>query len=556
MNPAEPGLDFLFLPHQLVEPERLIAEGTAAERLIAKETAPTAWILEEWLFFGQFDFHRQKLIHQRACMKVFAEELRQNGWTVNYVNSADPHSDIRAFLDHNARHLTGSTLHLYECGDQWLEQRIRRRAQKLELNLEWLPNPLFLDRPLGSDSWFKGKKRFLQADYYRKQRIRHQILLEPESNHQGTKSNQQGTKSNQQGTKSADLGTKSADLGTKSAEPLGGQWSYDEENRKRYPASSTPPPPPSITVHPAWEEATQYTRLHYPHAPGAENGDWAWPITRNDAQIWLKSFLQERFKDFGPYEDALDQRHRLLHHSAISPLLNNGLLSVDDVLRQSLDHAQRHQTSLPSIEGWVRQILGWREFIHGVYLHAGSKQRTRNFWGFERAMPPSFYDGTTGIEPVDHSIRSLLQNAYNHHIERLMVLSNFMLLCEIHPDAVYRWFMEMYMDAYDWVMVPNVYGMGQFADGGLMSTKPYLSSSNYILKMSNFRADPSWTEPWDALYWRFMSTHREFFLRNPRSAMMIRQWERKAPAQQQALLAKAQDFLDRLHGASTPKNHA
>ena len=540
---AEPGLDFLFLPHQLVEPEGLISNGPSPNHPISNGPTPTAWILEEWLFFGQFDFHRQKLIHQRACMKVFAEELHQKGWTVNYVDSADPRSDIRAFLEHNAHHLTGSALHLYECGDQWLEQRIRRRAQKHGVTLDWLPNPLFLDRPLVSDSWFKGKKRFLQADYYRKQRIRHQILLEPESTDQGINSNNQGIKS-------TDRGIKSTDQGTKSAEPLGGQWSYDEENRKRYPAQGTPPPPPPITAHPAWEEATQYTRQHYPHAPGAEKGDWTWPITRNDAQIWLKSFLQERFKDFGPYEDALDHRHRLLHHSAIAPLLNNGLLLTEDVLRQSLDHAQRHQTSFPSIEGWVRQILGWREFIHGVYLHAGSKQRTRNFWGFERAMPPSFYDASTGIEPVDHSIRSLLQNAYNHHIERLMVLSNFMLLCEIHPDAVYRWFMEMYIDAYDWVMVPNVYGMGQFADGGLMSTKPYLSSSNYILKMSNFRADSSWTEPWDALYWRFMSTHREFFLRNPRSAMMIRQWDRKDPAQQQILLERAELFLSRLHGNS------
>ncbi|MBU6273574.1 MAG: cryptochrome/photolyase family protein [Bacteroidetes bacterium] len=529
---AEPGLDFLFLPHQLVEPEGLISNGptpnhpisngTIPNHPISNRPTPTAWIVEEWLFFGQFDFHRQKLIHQRACMKVFAEELHQKGWTVNYVDSADPHSDIRAFLDHNAHHLTGSTLHLYECGDQWLEQRIRRSAQKHGITLNWLPNPLFLDRPLVSDSWFKGKKRFLQADYYRKQRIRHQILLEPKSNEDRSPS----------------------------TEPLGGQWSYDEENRKRYPAQGNPPPPPPIMVHPAWEEATQYTRQHYPNAPGAEKGDWTWPITRNDAQIWLKSFLQERFKDFGPYEDALDHRHRLLHHSAISPLLNNGLLRTEDVLRQSLDHAQRHQTSLPSIEGWVRQILGWREFIHGVYQHAGSKQRTRNFWGFERDMPPSFYNASTGIEPVDHSIRSLLQNAYNHHIERLMVLSNFMLLCEIHPDAVYRWFMEMYIDAYDWVMVPNVYGMGQFADGGLMSTKPYLSSSNYILKMSNFRADSSWTEPWDALYWRFMSTHREFFLRNPRSAMMIRQWDRKDPSQQQILLERAELFLNRLHGNS------
>lgn len=216
---AEPGLDFLFLPHQLVEPEGLISNGPSPNHPISNGPTPTAWILEEWLFFGQFDFHRQKLIHQRACMKVFAEELHQKGWTVNYVDSADPRSDIRAFLEHNAHHLTGSTLHLYECGDQWLEQRIRRSAQKHGMTLNWLPNPLFLDRPLVSDSWFKGKKRFLQADYYRKQRIRHQILLEPESTDQVIKSNNQGTKS---------------------AEPLGGQWSYDEENRKRYPAQGTP----------------------------------------------------------------------------------------------------------------------------------------------------------------------------------------------------------------------------------------------------------------------------------------------------------------------------
>ena len=192
---AEPGLDFLFLPHQLVEPERLISEGTAAERLIskgtaaerliAKETAPTAWILEEWLFFGQFDFHRQKLIHQRACMKVFAEELRQNGWTVNYVNSADPHSDIRAFLDHNARHLTGSTLHLYECGDQWLEQRIRRRAQTHGISLNWLPNPLFLDRPLAPEGPEGPRPAAPPSHRHRHRRRRHlpSLLPHPRSRH-------------------------------------------------------------------------------------------------------------------------------------------------------------------------------------------------------------------------------------------------------------------------------------------------------------------------------------------------------------------------------------
>jgi len=505
VNLSESGLDFLFLPHQLVVPQ-------------TSSTGPkTAWMLEEHLFYSQYRFHRQKLIHQRACMKVLAQELQGLGWTVHYTNSKDPHSDIRSFLEQNASRFAQNTLHLYRCSDHWLQKRILTQAQKLQLNVVWLPNPLFLDNPMDDASWFKGKKRFLQADYYRKQRIQRHILLEPQSQ-----------------------------------EPLGGRWSYDEDNRKRYPAQASPPAPPALHTHKAWDEACNYTQIHYPLAPGSEKGDWTWPVTRQEALSWFKAFLEHRFQDFGPYEDALDVRHRLLHHSAISPLLNNGLLRPQEVLELSLDHGQRRNLPLPSIEGWVRQIMGWREFIHGVYEHAGVQQRTRNFWGFTHPMPSAFYNATTGIEPVDHCIRSLLNNAYNHHIERLMVLSNFMLLCEIHPDAVYRWFMEMYIDAYDWVMVPNVYGMGQFADGGMMSTKPYVSSSNYILKMSNFRADPSWTEPWDALYWRFMSTHRDFFMRNPRSMMMIRQWERKSPEQQQNLLDKAEQFLEKIHRQSQP----
>ena len=153
-------------------------------------------------------------------------------------------------------------------------------------------------------------------------------------------------------------------------------------------------------------------------------------------------------------------------------------------------------------------------------------QRTCNFWGFSRTMPGSFYSGTTGIAPVDTAISGLLATGYNHHIERLMVLGNFMLLCEIHPDAVYRWFMELYIDAYDWVMVPNVYGMSQFADGGLMCTKPYISGSNYLVEMSDFPADKSWTGVWDALFWRFMHVHRDFFGQNPRLGMLLRTFDK------------------------------
>ncbi|MFM7740297.1 MAG: FAD-binding domain-containing protein, partial [Planctomycetota bacterium] len=175
--------------------------------------------------------------------------------------------------------------------------------------------------------------------------------------------------------------------------------------------------------------------------------------------------------------------------------------------------------------GFIRQVIGWREYIRGVYHVYGRKQRCGNAWGHRRKLPASFYDGTTGIEPVDEVIRSVLKYGYCHHIERLMILGNFMMLCEIEPDEVYRWFMELFVDAYDWVMVPNVYGMSQHADGGLMTTKPYISGSAYVLKMSNFKRGP-WCEIWDGLYWRFIAKHREFFAKNPRMSVMAKQCDR------------------------------
>ena len=166
-----------------------------------------------------------------------------------------------------------------------------------------------------------------------------------------------------------------------------------------------------------------------------------------------------------------------------------------------------------STEGIIRQLIGWREFIRGIYEVKGNEERTKNFWNFKKSMPSHFYDATTGIEPIDNTIKGVLETGYCHHIERLMILGNFMLLCEIDPDDVYKWFMELFIDAYDWVMVPNIYGMSQFADGGLMSSKPYISSSNYLIKMSNYEKG-DWQKTWDGLFWRFMNKQRDFFLKN------------------------------------------
>jgi deoxyribodipyrimidine photolyase-related protein len=211
----------------------------------------------------------------------------------------------------------------------------------------------------------------------------------------------------------------------------------------------------------------------------------------------------------------------VLHHSLLSPLLNIGLLTPMQVVNAAVAQG----APLNSTEGFIRQIIGWREFIRGVYIYTGVRERTTNFWKFSRPLPVSFYQASTGIPPLDNTIRRVLQTGYCHHIERLMILGNYMLLTETDPDAVYQWFMELFIDAYDWVMVPNVYGMSQFADGGLMATKPYISGSSYILKMSNYRKG-DWTAVWDALFWNFMNRQRDFFLSNPRLGMLIKTYDK------------------------------
>jgi deoxyribodipyrimidine photolyase-related protein len=209
-------------------------------------------------------------------------------------------------------------------------------------------------------------------------------------------------------------------------------------------------------------------------------------------------------------------------------LLNIGLLTPQYVLDKAISYANEHNVPMNSLEGFVRQILGWREFIRASYEVDGNKMRQQNFFKHTRSLPAAYWDGTTGLAPVDHAINNALQYGYNHHIERLMVMGNVMLLSQIDPHDVYRWFMGMYIDAYDWVMVPNVYGMSQFADGGSFATKPYISGANYIKKMSDYKTG-DWEQTWTALYWNFINTHLDVFKSNHRMSMMPRLLEKMDP---------------------------
>ena len=487
------------MPHvALVFPHQLYRDQPALDH------AAEVYLVEEPLLFTQYRFHRQKLIFHRATMQRYAAALRSRGRKVRYVEAAEL-ADTAALAQVLARSGVRSVTYLDPC-DDWLGSRLAAALEQERISATVLEDPNFLT-PLSEVRRFAaGAGRLYFMQFYIEQRKRLGVLLEADG------------------------------------KPVGGKWSFDPENRKKLPRGIALPTPRRPAESESVRQARRYVRERFPDAPGADE-PFAYPTDHAEAADWLDEFVRERLEKFGDYEDAIARDHAVLFHSVLTPLLNVGLLAPRQVLDAVLARAGR--VPLNSLEGFVRQVIGWREFVRAVYLTRGRRQRTRNFWKLSREVPEAFYDGTTGIEPVDTVIRRVLQTGYCHHIERLMVLGNFLLLCDVAPDAVYRWFMELFIDAYDWVMVPNVYGMSQHADGGLMTTKPYLSGSAYVLKMSDFRKGP-WCATWDALYWRFVDRHSDFFAANPRTSVIVT-LKAKLGSRLKEHHRVAEAFLDRLH---------
>ena len=257
----------------------------------------------------------------------------------------------------------------------------------------------------------------------------------------------------------------------------------------------------------------------------------------------LEYFLKNRFKKFGDYQDAIEKERSFLFHSNLSSSINIGLLSLFDIIEKIKDY----DAPFNAKEGFLRQIIGWREFMFSIYKSSHVDLRTTNFFGFHRAINPKLISGQSGLEPFDDAISKLKQTSYNHHIERLMIIGNLFVLLEIDPNDVYRFFMSHYIDAYDWVMVGNVYGMSGFSDGGSITTKPYISSSNYILKMSSsYSKKDKWCTIWDGLYWRFLSIHGNKFSNNPRMKMQLALLEKMDKEKLKNHIDIAQEFINGL----------
>ena len=476
---------------------------------------------------SSYRYHKLRLLHTFVAMRHFRDALVHRGVEVRYFEL--PESAAMPFwqrlgqaLDHELGGELGEALgdelgdrrelQVAEIADRGFEARLRRFCAERSVQLNVLASPAFLESVDESRIWFEGRRRPFMKTFYERQRRRLNLLLEADGS------------------------------------PSGGRWSFDTENRRKLPKGYVEPPLPSIAPSPHEPAVRALIDQHFADHPGELGPLWI-PYDHQGADTWLESFLRERLADFGPFEDALSQHHDTLNHSLLSPLLNIGLLTPSSVVSAALAHAQGPPQSNPpvpiaSLEGFVRQVIGWREFVRGIDRVHGERQASANFWNHQRQLAPCWNDGSTGLPPLDTAIKRLNRLAYNHHIERLMVISNLMLLCEIHPKAVHNWFMERYLDSYEWVMGPNIYGMGLMSDGGLFATKPYICGSNYILKMGDFKKGP-WCAIWDGLYWRFIDRHREFFAANPRLAMMVRLLDRIDPERRQLLASAAESFLER-----------
>jgi len=491
----------LIFPHQLFKTHPAVKNGRAV------------YLVEEYLFFHQYNFNKKKLVLHRASMQFYAGCLRQQGIDLNYIEATDKLCDIRKLIPYLAQ--KGITnIHFADVSDNWLQKRLNRGCEELNIRLKKYRSPNWLNSAEEVTGYFDNRKTYFQTDFYTWQRKQRNILLEADG------------------------------------KPIGGKWTYDTDNRLKFPKNGVVPlpevPKENSFVNDAkiWVDEKFAGNYGNTGSPFGNLGGY-YPVTFEEAENWLNDFLKHRFKEFGLYEDAMVTNESFLHHSVLTPMLNIGLLEPQQIINKALEVANDYDIPLNSLEGFIRQIMGWREFIHIVYEREGTKQRTKNYWGFTRKIPQTFWTGKTGIRPVDVVIKKVLATGYTHHIERLMVMGSFMQLCEFDPDCVYRWFMEMYVDACDWVMVPNVYGMTQFADGGLMVTKPYVSGSNYLLKMGDWKKGP-WQDIWDGLFWRFMHVHRDLFLKNPRLGMLIKTFDKMPGATRKKHLETAEDFLQSL----------
>ena len=464
--------------------------------------------------------HAQKILAIFAAMRDFARQLREAGHRVHYIAIDQPQSarSITGNLDALAAEY-GAQAVQYQAPDEWrLDQQLYRHGRAARVPWLMVDTDHFYTSRNDAADIFRNRKQWLMEFFYRQMRVQHGVLMED------------------------------------ARQPVGGQWNFDHDNRKPWRGQPAEPPD-ARTPHDhsmLWQSILDAGVNSFGH-PQADR--LPWPLNRGEAVQQLDAFVENGLPHFGDYQDAMSSKAWRLFHSLLSFALNVKMLAPREVVGRAEAAYRAGHAPLAAVEGFIRQILGWREYVRGVYWTHMPEYVEKNFFGHERPLPRWFWDGKTKMNCVSQAITQSLEQAHAHHIQRLMVIGNFALLAGLDPGEVHRWYLGIYIDAFEWVELPNTVGMSQFADGGFLATKPYVSSAAYIDRMGDYCKGCHYDKkarlgetacPFNALYWDFFRRNAGTLERNPRIGMAYRQLEKMDDAAIAGLTEQARRMLGKL----------
>ncbi|MDP2081677.1 MAG: cryptochrome/photolyase family protein [Pseudotabrizicola sp.] len=459
--------------------------------------------------------HPQKIALILSAMRHFAAQLREAGWHVAYSRFDDPdnsHTIAGELLRRAAEH--GATEVLATRPGEW---RLITALDDMPLPVTQQPDDRFLCSDSEFAAWAEGRKQFRMEWFYREMRRKTGFLMQD-------------------------------------GQPVGGKWNYDHDNRKAAKPDLFRPRPPRFDPDATTAEVLDLVAAEFPDHFGRLR-PFRWGVTRANALEALDWFTQNALQHFGDEQDAMLVDDPTLSHSLLSPYLNIGLLSAHEVCAAAEAAYHAGKAPLNAVEGFIRQIIGWREYVRGIYMLHGPGYADQNALGADRALPALYWGAKTDMACLSHAVAQTRDLAYAHHIQRLMVTGLFGLIAGLSPQALHEWYLSVYIDAFEWVEAPNTIGMSQFADGGILGSKPYAASGAYIHRMSDYCGDCRYKValktgpdacPFNPLYWHFLMKHRDRFASNPRMAQMYRTWDKMDDVRQQATLSDAEAFLRRM----------
>ncbi len=462
--------------------------------------------------------HVQRVVFFLSAMRHYAEDMRARGYRVDYTPLGTVPT-LEQGLREAVERVAPEELHAGEAGEYDIERMLEACASNAGLSLTWRPNRSVLCSRDEFRAHASGRKTLRMEHFYREMRRRYDVLMD-------------------------------------GSDPAGGEWNFDAENRGSFPRTGPPnalEPPPDRRDE-ITEQVIRDVANLLPDLPGRIDR-FIWPVTPDDAMADLETFITTRLSSFGTYQDAMWLGEQLLYHARLSPALNTGLLDPREAINRAEKAYRTGRVDIAAAEGFIRQILGWREYVRGVYWLYMPEYRDMNELSAASPLPEFFWTGETDMKCVADTVGGLNEYAYEHHIQRLMVTGLYAMLVGADPRAVEDWYMGMFVDSVEWVTLPNVVGMSQYADGGIMASKPYAATGKYIQRMSNYcttcRFNPAAATgdnacPFTTLYWDFLDRHESRLKRNRRMALQVKNLERKTPEEREAIRREARRYKDGL----------